>query len=100
MDDFSLWLLIPAALGVVNVVTFALFWIDKRRAQAGAWRIRERTLLTWCALGGWPAGLLAMRKLRHKTRDGTFLARYWACVGLWAAGIASALWVGGDGSSG
>lgn len=92
MDDVPFWLLIPAALVVVNVVTFALFWLDKRKAQAGEWRIKERTLITWCALGGWPGGLFAMRTLRHKTRDTSFLMRYWACVAAWIAGVGAAIW--------
>jgi uncharacterized membrane protein YsdA (DUF1294 family) len=56
----------------INVVTYLAFWIDKERARAGRYRIAERTLLFLALLGGSPAGLLAQRHLRHKTRKQPF----------------------------
>ena len=37
---------------VVNLVAFALYGIDKKRARRGAWRISERTLLGIAVIGG------------------------------------------------
>ena len=45
----------------VNVVTFALFGIDKRKAQQSKWRIEESTLLLWAAFGGSVGALLGMK---------------------------------------
>lgn len=53
----------------VNLVTFGLFWLDKRRAHKGEWRVRERELLGWALVGGTPAALLAIHRLRHKSRS-------------------------------
>jgi len=81
-----------AALTLINALTYALFWSDKRRARAGRWRVKERTLLLWSAAGGWPAAFLAMRTLRHKTRDRAFRRRYWGVVVTWFAGIAAVIY--------
>lgn len=59
-------------LSAVNIVTFAAFAIDKRRAVRGAWRISERTLLGLALIGGTVGGLAAMRLFRHKTRKAGF----------------------------
>lgn len=55
-----------------SLAAYAAFWLDKRRARAGRWRIRERTLLTLALLGGFPGAYLAGARLRHKTRDRPF----------------------------
>jgi uncharacterized membrane protein YsdA (DUF1294 family) len=64
---------LPACLlvAVMSVVSFFLFGADKRRAERGEFRIRERTLLL-CALLGGPGALLGMRLFRHKTRKPLF----------------------------
>lgn len=65
-------LAVAVYLAVVNVVTFAGFCIDKRRAVRGAYRIPERTLLVLSLAGGALGGLAAMRLVRHKTRKWYF----------------------------
>lgn len=64
-----------ALLLLVNILTYLLFAVDKRRAEQGAWRISEVTLLTYAALGGSPAAKLGQRRLRHKTRKQPFARR-------------------------
>lgn len=56
-----------AYLVIVNVVSFLLMLIDKRKAKKHRWRIRESTLLGVCAIGGSVGGLMGMYLLRHKT---------------------------------
>lgn len=51
----------------INIVTFALFGIDKRRAQRSKRRIEESTLLLWAAFGGSVGALLGMKVWHHKT---------------------------------
>lgn len=65
-------LIVAGWLAAINLVTYGLFAIDKRRAVARAWRIPERSLLLCAALGGSPAAVLARRRLRHKTRKQPF----------------------------
>ena len=56
----------------INVITFVLFAVDKKRAVHRKWRIRERTLLGCSFLGGAPGGLLAMHVFHHKTQKPKF----------------------------
>ena len=66
--DVALW----GYLILVNLIAFALYGIDKRRAKQGAWRISEYTLLLVALLGGSLGALLGMRYFRHKTRHRKF----------------------------
>jgi len=56
----------------INMLAVLLFWMDKRRARNGEWRIPESQLLGVMFWGGSPAGLWARRVLRHKTRKEPF----------------------------
>ncbi|MHC4339702.1 MAG: DUF1294 domain-containing protein [Planctomycetota bacterium] len=61
-----------AYLVFVNLLTYAVYWMDKRRAERGRRRISERELLLWALAGGTVGALLAMRRLRHKTKKRSF----------------------------
>ena len=74
-------------LAFINLITFGVYWLDKRRAQKGARRVSEKELLAWAAAGGSPAALWAMRKFRHKTRKTSFRIWYWMIVALQVGGI-------------
>ena len=56
----------------VNLVSFALYGLDKLKAKKGLWRIRESTLLLVAALGGSLGALLGMEVFRHKTKHWSF----------------------------
>ena len=73
----SPWGLLTAWLAVVNLVTFLIFGLDKRRARRKARRpsvrrVPERTLLLLAALGGSVGALLGMVLFRHKTLHAAF----------------------------
>ena len=53
---------------LINIVTFLVFVIDKRRAVKRKWRIPEKTLLGLSLIGGSAGGLIAMYNFRHKIR--------------------------------
>ena len=57
---------------VINLITFILYGVDKRRAKKGAWRIPEKPLLTGTWLLGGVGAWLAMRTFRHKTKHIAF----------------------------
>ena len=59
-------------LAGINVVTFALYGIDKYKAKKGLWRIPEKTLLLLPLLGGSVGGILGMSVFHHKTRHWYF----------------------------
>ena len=52
---------------VVNILTFAVYGIDKWKAKQGSWRISEATLLMLAVIGGTIGALLGMQVWHHKT---------------------------------
>lgn len=87
--QLPLWLLGGAV--ALNLLTFAVYFIDKQAAQSGQWRTSESTLHGLALLGGWPGAWLAQQMLRHKSSKATFRAAYWATVIANCAGLAA--WV-------
>jgi uncharacterized membrane protein YsdA (DUF1294 family) len=63
-----------AVLLVLNVVSFALFALDKRHARRGEERISERALLVSALVSGTIGAWLAMWLLHHKRRKLSFVA--------------------------
>ena len=58
---------------LISVVSAMACIIDKLSAVNGGWRIRERTLLLLCLLGGSVMMFIVMRIIRHKTRHNKFM---------------------------
>ena len=56
----------------INVLTFAVYGVDKRKARRGRWRVPEATLLGLAAVGGSVGAWLAMQIFRHKTQKKKF----------------------------
>ena len=56
----------------VNILTFLLFGIDKRRAIKDKWRISEKCLLISALLGGSIGGIYGMKLFHHKTQKPAF----------------------------
>lgn len=89
-----------ALLGLllVNAITWAMFAIDKRRAQAGRSRARiaESTLLGCAALGSSPAAWHAINRLRHKSAKDSFKQPLLLITGLQAGALIGGLylWLG------
>lgn len=61
-----------AGFAILNLLTFFLFGLDKRRAVREKWRVSEKTLLLFCALFGAAGGWVGMKLFRHKTRKPRF----------------------------
>ena len=59
-------------LAIINIITFAVFGIDKKKAIDGKFRIKELTLFVLSLLGGSLGGLIAMHTFHHKTRKWYF----------------------------
>lgn len=59
---------ILAALIVLNISAFLMYYDDKRRAICGDWRISEDALFVIAIIGGSVGAILGMLLLRHKTR--------------------------------
>lgn len=63
-----------AYLGMVNLLAFCLFGIDKSRARKRRWRIPERRLWAVALAGGGIGAFAGMRRFRHKVRHRLFAA--------------------------
>lgn len=59
-------------LVLANLVAFAMYGIDKRRAIKNKWRIPEKRLLLAALFGGAPGALWGMILFHHKTKKAKF----------------------------
>ncbi|MDE2618084.1 MAG: DUF1294 domain-containing protein [Burkholderiales bacterium] len=71
MPDTSV--LVAAGYLLASLLTYAIYAKDKHAARQGGRRVPERTLHLLALLGGWPGALIALQRLRHKTRKTGFL---------------------------
>lgn len=92
LGRLSLYVII--AYAVISLLTFISYWLDKRKAQAGRWRIPEANLQLLSLIGGWPGALLAQSYLRHKSKKRAFLSVFWLTV---LVNLAALSWVAGHG---
>ncbi len=60
--------ILAIAFGIISLVTFILYGIDKWKAVRGAWRISEKVLLLMSFFGGAVGGFVGMQLFRHKTK--------------------------------
>lgn len=58
---------------MINVISFSLYGIDKRRAKQSRWRIRESVLLGATWLMGGVGAFAGMQLFRHKTQHKAFV---------------------------
>ena len=69
---FKKYKFIPIYLGIINLITFIFFGIDKLAAIKNRSRIKIVTLLGLSFIGGSVGGLLGMYLFRHKTQKDYF----------------------------
>ena len=77
-------------LAAVNVVAFAVYGADKRRAKKERRRVPEKTLFLLAVIGGSVGALAGMRVFSHKTRHWYFV---WGIPAILAAQIVLAVWL-------
>lgn len=73
MHNVSLWGIFAILVLIINVATFLVYGIDKRRARRHKWRIPESVLLALAALGGGLGAFTGMRVFHHKTNHKKFI---------------------------
>ena len=79
-----------------NAVVFSIYWIDKRAARNGRWRVSETNLHAVDLCFGIIGGLAAQEIYRHKTVKPRFVATTWAIALIHVLGLAALAlgWVG------
>lgn len=75
------WQFVTIYYCFINLLSFVIFGLDKRRARNGKWRVPERILIFLAFLGGGIGALLGMLIFHHKTRK----RRFQVLVPLWLA---------------
>ena len=68
----TILLIIALYLFLINALGLIFMLVDKKKAQRGAWRIPEATLMLLAALGGSIGSLFGMYWFRHKTKHPKF----------------------------
>ncbi|MBE6918580.1 MAG: DUF1294 domain-containing protein [Ruminococcaceae bacterium] len=77
-------------LALVNVIAFAVYGADKRRAKKDKRRVPEKTIFLLALIGGSVGALAGMYTFRHKTRHWYFV---WGIPAILAVQIALAVWL-------
>lgn len=67
---------------LISTFTALAYWRDKRRAEAGEWRIPEKVLHGLELAGGWPAAFGMQQILRHKCSKLGYQVQFWGIVAL------------------
>ncbi len=79
---------VPIAVLAMSLVAYAVYAIDKFKAQNNLWRVPEAILHLLALMGGWPGAMLAQHQLRHKLRKPEFMFIFWTTVALNCLAIA------------
>jgi uncharacterized membrane protein YsdA (DUF1294 family) len=74
------WLIVLGVYGVLSVVLFGMYGMDKAAAERGTWRTPEVSLHLVALAGGWPGAMVGMRVFRHKTKKQPFRTIFWCTV--------------------
>lgn len=69
-NNFELYLLLYIV--GINIFTFIIYGLDKRKARKQSYRISELTLILLGLIGGALGGLMAMVIFKHKLSKGLF----------------------------
>lgn len=64
----------------LSLLSFLMYMKDKHAARNAMWRTPEHTLHFLDLFGGWPGGLIAQQKFRHKTAKRSFQFIFWLSV--------------------
>ena len=90
----KLFILIAFYLLIVNLISFALYGIDKWKAKKQKFRIPEKTLLWMARLGGGIGCWLGIKIFHHKTKHTKFriIVPLWTFIWMAAIVLAFIYW--------
>ena len=69
---------------IINIITFAMYGLDKRKAIRHKWRVPESTLIMAAWIGGAVGAVLGMVVFHHKTLKWKFRVLVPAALVVWA----------------
>jgi len=79
-DYEALIIFLTILYGVLSLLAYITYALDKSAAIQQKRRVREDALHVLSLLGGWPGALLAQKKYRHKTKKKRFRFFFWITV--------------------
>lgn len=72
LEDYSIKNILLGLIGLLNVLSYFLYYSDKKKARKRQRRISEKTLLFATFFFGGLGAWLGMKQFRHKTKQITF----------------------------
>jgi len=78
IDQQFIWVFVIYIL--VSLITFYLYWNDKKIAGTNQRRTPEITLHFFEFIGGWIGALVAQQMFRHKTRKISYQLKFWIII--------------------
>ena len=69
---------------IINIITFAMYGVDKRKAIRHKWRVPESTLIMAAWIGGAVGAVLGMAVFHHKTLKWKFRVSVPTALVVWA----------------
>lgn len=72
---------------LINVISFIIYGVDKRKAIRNKYRISEATLIGLAVIGGFVGAFAGMQVFRHKTKHLKFVIGIPVISILWIAVI-------------
>lgn len=70
-------------LVLVNIISFFLYYIDKKKSIKRKYRIKEKVLLGFSLIGGVFGSVLSMVLFHHKTKHIKFIIVNTICIIMW-----------------
>lgn len=77
-NKISFLLFILFHFPLINLFTFFIYGIDKKKAKKGEWRVPEIQIHAMELLGGTIGAFIGQRFFHHKSKKKSFLAVFWA----------------------
>lgn len=74
------YLVLLSGYGLLSLITFCFYGVDKSAARRGRQRVRESTLHVLSLMGGWPGALLGQKVFHHKIKKLRFMVVFWATM--------------------
>jgi uncharacterized membrane protein YsdA (DUF1294 family) len=71
------YLVLLSGYGLLSLITFCFYGVDKSAARRGRQRVRESTLHVLSLMGGWPGAILGQKIFHHKTKKLRFIVIFW-----------------------
>ena len=69
----NLFIICLIVVGIMSLITYMAYAMDKKKAEKGKWRTKEKTLLLMSVFFGAIGGIIAMYTKRHKNKHWYFV---------------------------